>query len=269
MPLDQASMAHAVEANLFAFFQQFSSWPKVTWCEEPSCSWAISDLPFPLFNSVIRARFSDEGADAAIEARVGACEARCVPLLWWTGPSTTPADLGARLIQRGFLIEPAHGMIAELSSIDFNAAADARLAIEPVLDRPMLAQWTDVLCEAFGAPQAFGAAFGELAQAFGLGPRSSFQHFLGFWNGVPVATCSLFTGAGVAGIYDVATLPERRRHGIAAAMTRTALAAAASAGYRRAILHSSPLGAGVYRRIGFIDVCDIGQYVWIPEAIRR
>lgn len=268
MPNTQASMAQAVEANLFAFFEQFASWPKVTWRAESSCSWAISDLPFPLFNSVIRARFSDQGADAAIDERVAACQARRVPLLWWTGPSTTPADLGARLIGRGFLIEPAFGMTADLSSIDFNAAADPRLAIAPVRDRPTLAQWTTVLCQAFDAPDAFGDAFGELAHAFGLGPASSFQHFLGFWNGEPVATCSLFTGAGVAGIYDVATLPERRRRGIAAAITRTALATAAAAGYRLAILHSSALGASVYRRIGFVDACDIGQYVWVPEARR-
>ena len=40
-------------------------------------------------------------------------------------------------------------------------------------------------------------------------------------------------------------------------------------GYRMAILHSSALGAGVYRSLGFRDVCAIGQHVWAPEDFRR
>jgi hypothetical protein len=36
-----------------------------------------------------------------------------------------------------------------------------------------------------------------------------------------------------------------------------------------AILHSSALGAGVYRALGFQDVCAIGQYVWAPQGLQR
>jgi ribosomal protein S18 acetylase RimI-like enzyme len=88
-------------------------------------------------------------------------------------------------------------------------------------------------------------------------------------DGEAVATCSLFLGAGVAGIYDVGTLPERRRRGIGTAITRAAIADAAAAGYRMAILQSSTLGAAMYRSLGFNDVCAIGQYVWAPDTFRR
>jgi len=40
-------------------------------------------------------------------------------------------------------------------------------------------------------------------------------------------------------------------------------------GYRMAILHSSALGAGMYRGLGFRDVCAIGQHVWAPENFTR
>jgi ribosomal protein S18 acetylase RimI-like enzyme len=143
------------------------------------------------------------------------------------------------------------------------------LAVEPVLDAATMAIWSRVLCNAFGAPHAFGDAFSDLAEAVGLGPSARFRHFLGYLNGEPVATCSLYLGAGVAGVYDVGTLPERRRRGVGAAITRAAIVDAAASGYRMAILHSSASGAAMYRGLGFADVCAIGQYVWAPDRLRR
>lgn len=211
----------------------------------------------------MRTRVAAGDVDALIDQRIAACRRRNVPMLWWTGPSTVPHDLGQRLLNRGFLLEPAIGMAIALDAM---TPVESALTIEPVLDREGLAAWSRVLCDAFAAPDSFGAAFSELAMAVGLGTTAPFRHFLGRLNGVPVATSSLFMGAGVAGIYDVSTLPERRRRGFGAAITRGAMVEARAAGCQTAILHSSALGAGMYRSLGFVDVCGIGQYVWAPEG---
>lgn len=259
----RASMAQAVEANLFAFFQHLARWPRVELHDDQDCCWTLSDLPFPLFNSVMRAHLAGDRADAVIEARIAACRVRDVPMLWWTGPSTTPPDLGERLDRHGFFLERAHGM-----AVDLQAAAtpsyDRAVSIEPVEDSVTLATWSRVLCDSFGAPRPFGDAFADLAETIGLGSRSPFRHFLARLNGEPVATCSLFLGAGVAGIYDVSTVPERRQRGIGRQITWAAMHEARALGYRMAILHSSALGAGMYRGLGFQDVCAIGQHVWAP-----
>ena len=264
-------MVQAVEANLFAFFRHLASWPRVELHDEPDCCWTLSTLPFPLFNSVMRARLPGDRIDALIDARLAACEARKVPMLWWTGPSTTPADLGERLDRCGFVLEGARGMAADLechvAPHDLPPPEPAP-SIEAVEDAATLAQWSRVLCDSFGAPHPFGEAFGELAVTIGLGPLSPFRHFLARVDGEPAATCSLFLGAGVAGIYDVSTLPERRRRGLGRLITRAAMHEARARGYRMAILHSSALGAGVYRALGFQDVCAIGQYVWVPRGLR-
>ena len=126
-----------------------------------------------------------------------------------------------------------------------------------------------MLCDAFGAPPPFGDAFAELALAIGLGDESTFHHFVACSQGEAVATSSLFLGGRAAGIYDVATVPDKRRLGIARAITQAAMQQARALGARTAILHSSPLGAGVYRSLGFRDVCDIGQYVWAPNSSQR
>jgi GNAT superfamily N-acetyltransferase len=264
----QASMAHAIEANLFAFFQHLANWPRVELHDAPDCCWTLSDLPFPLFNSVLRARLDPGDADALIEARIRACGSRRVPMLWWTGPSSEPADLGERLQRHGFFLEPAYGMAADLERPATEVWPDRSITIESVRDRDTLETWTRVLCHAFGAPHAFGDAFAELALAIGLGDDSPFRHFLARVNGQAVATSSLFLGDGVAGIYDVATLPERRKRGLGGRVTRAAMHAARASGYRMAILHSSAQGAGMYRMLGFRDVCPIGQHVWAPAEQR-
>jgi len=276
MAPDLASAVHAVEANLFAFFRHLKTWPRVDVCDDGDCIYTMSDLPYPLFNSVLRASVDDTGADRLIESRMQSCRDRQVPMLWWTGPSTTPADLADRLDGCGFIIEPACGMIANLSNPVSHPVSHSgsgtecdTLAIERVGDRATLATWSRVLCDGFAAPHSFGVAFAEMAEAIGLDSDSPFRHYLARVDGDPVATCSLFLGAGVAGLYDISTLPGRRRAGIGAAITGRAMDEARAEGYPTAILHASHLGLGMYRSLGFETVCDIGQHVWVPEGFSR
>jgi len=259
-----ASTVHAVEANLFAFFQHVKHWPRVEWHDEAEYCWTISDLPFPLFNSVLGARIDRRRLDGAIDERLDACRSRGVPMLWWTGPSSEPRELGQHLIERGFFREPAYGMAIDLASTPVAPVPHGSARICEVNDRASLGAWTRVLCDAFGAPRPFGDAFADLAWAIGVGQSSPFRHFLATVDGQPAATCSLYFGAGVAGIYDVSTMPARRRRGLGRLITQAALDQARAAGVRTVILHASSLGFSVYRSLGFRELCPIGQYIWAP-----
>ena len=75
-----------------------------------------------------------------------------------------------------------------------------------------------------------------------------------------MAAAALFLGAGVAGIYNVCTVPEARGRGIGGAVTGAALREAASRGLRLAVLGSSEMGYPVYRRLGFHDVSRLRSY---------
>jgi ribosomal protein S18 acetylase RimI-like enzyme len=80
-----------------------------------------------------------------------------------------------------------------------------------------------------------------------------------------VATTTLFLMDGVAGIYNVATLPEARGRGIGAVMTVHALRRAQALGARAAIQLASPMGERIYRRLGFVERCRVGWYLWLPR----
>jgi len=255
-----ASMVNAVEANLFAFFPLLAKWPRAEAHDDPEMIWTVSDAPYPLFNSICRARFEPQHADEGIKIAIARCALKRVPMLWWTGPQSEPADLEDRLIAHGFYADYSTGMAADLQ----RRLEPPALEFKHVINRTMLTDWCRVLCEGFGAPMEFGEAFAEFALAVGLESPSPLRHYLASVDGEAAGTASIFYGAGVAGIYDVSTLPSRRRKGIGAAITRAAMHIAREDGYRMAILHSSALGNRMYQSVGFKDCCRIGQFVYVP-----
>jgi GNAT superfamily N-acetyltransferase len=90
-----------------------------------------------------------------------------------------------------------------------------------------------------------------------LGPNlltiPSYTVFIGYLSGEPVATSMLATTRRVhlAGVYSVATRPPYRGRGFGTALTSAALHEARAQGYRTAVLEPSPMGAPMYRRMGF------------------
>ncbi len=96
----------------------------------------------------------------------------------------------------------------------------------------------------------------------GFTEDTAIHYYLGVINSQPVATSLLFLGGGVAGIYNVATIPGARRQGIGTALTVVQLLDARAQGYRIGILQSTPMGFNLYRRLGFREYCTFQAYFW-------
>jgi GNAT superfamily N-acetyltransferase len=80
----------------------------------------------------------------------------------------------------------------------------------------------------------------------------------------PVGACSMFIDdslAGfVAGLYDVGVLEEERNRGVGSAMIAHALRFARTRDARQAVLLASGMGCGMYRSVGFREVCKIAYW---------
>jgi hypothetical protein len=86
--LSPANLVTAIEDNLFAFMPAFRTWPRAEVHDEAEIKWWMTDIPFPLFNSILRAQLIPERIDATIQSIIVQAKLRNVPLLWWIGPAT-------------------------------------------------------------------------------------------------------------------------------------------------------------------------------------
>ena len=91
--------------------------------------------------------------------------------------------------------------------------------------------------------------------------RGVFRCWVGYRDGLPVATAASVLSEGALGIYNVATAPEHRKHGYGEAITRFAIGSGSQeARVQRLVLQSTSQGHRLYDRMGFYPVTRILVY---------
>jgi GNAT superfamily N-acetyltransferase len=212
--------------------------------------WTIGGSPIDYHNAVVA------GDESVIAESIEVMKQYDVPGSWHVGPSMRTADLGKRLLAAGFTdggSEP--GMAVKLSELRRPADVPG-LEITRIENRNDLDTWESTLGRGFGEGEKEARWVAEVYRRLGL--DDPWRHYLGFLDGEPVATTTVFLAAGVAGVYFVMTVPEARRRGIGAAITYAALRQARDVEY--AVLGSSEAGRSVYAGLGFEQRCTIDLY---------
>jgi GNAT superfamily N-acetyltransferase len=87
-------------------------------------------------------------------------------------------------------------------------------------------------------------------------------HVLAWMYGRAVGAGTLIASGGVAGVYNVATVPSARRQGVAAAVMAALHERALELGYPGTALASSSMGIPLYDRLGYHP--DGFQFAWVP-----
>ncbi len=246
------AIAAAIEQNGVECCLSWAAWPEMELGRNAGMVWTITDVSFPFFNNVFNARLPQESVESAVEETADRFRQRDVPAFWWTGPATRPGDLGRHLEAAGWeraLQAPA--MALDLATMNEATSPPGGLTVEEVVDRHGLQAWCRVMTPIYQFPDVGAEAWYRMLASLGLGSDRPLRHFLARLDGKPVATASLYFGAGVAGISSVATLPEHRGRGVGRALTVAVLQQAKQAGWRFATLFSSVMGRAMYERIGF------------------
>jgi GNAT superfamily N-acetyltransferase len=257
-----AAVAPAIEANLSLLWRSYSRLPGAELYDHPDLFWVATDVPFPPFNGVVHARLQPPTIVPTITSTLQHFARHHVPMLWLVGPSTQPSDLGTHLIGHGLThMADDPGMAIDLHTLPMDLPLPTGFTSESVDDIGTLRTWCEFTDQAVLTEALF--AWG---QTLGFAPDREIVHFLGRLDGRPVATATLVLGAGVAGIYNVMSVPDVQRRGIGALMTVRPLELARARGYRVGILQSSKMGYPLYRRLGFQEYCRIAIYLWPGEA---
>ena len=210
-------------------------------------TWVIGGSPIAYHNCVVRAHLEPERADAAIVESQNLMRTHGVAGSWHVPPSMRPSDLGTRLEAHGFESGPEPGMAADLRALqDLEPPTDVR--ISRVVTDNGLDAYEHVLSLGFGEGPPEAAWVREMYARIGVGDDVPWRHYIGLAGGDPVACASVFLAAGVAGLYFVCTVPDARRRGIGAAISREALVDTLALGFDVGVLGSSPMGQRMYER---------------------
>jgi GNAT superfamily N-acetyltransferase len=263
--LTAEQLAQLTEANLFDFLTALAGHPDAELAHTPELThYSDPAIISPMFNGVIATRLPPGQADLMIQQTLDYFAARQRPMaFWWVGPSSQPADLGARLLAHG-LIEfdvDAPAMAVDLHALPKATPTPAGWTIDVVREAGSAQEWGDTFNAIYGTPQFAGQAWVDAAARFGY-DGAPFRLYLGRLDGRPVATNMLACGAGAASVLGVGTLPAARGQGIGAAITLRPYLDARDMGYHTGVLFATEQGASVYRRLGFREVGAISRYLW-------
>ena len=264
--LSPPALARATKANLYEFFRYLGRSARVDFYESQSLIRWRTPVPHPWFNGVLVRTAPPEKADQTIEGMAAYFKSQNVePFTWWLEPGLQATGWGKYLLAHGFgYDENTPGMAVDLSALNEDVKAPPNFTIVPVEDLEALKEWTQTFIAGYQLPPAWEAGLFDLMSDLGL--DLPIRNYLGYIDGKPVATSHVFLGAGVAGIYFVATVPEARGQGLGAAITLAPLREARAMGYRAGILQSSEMGFSIYRRLGFQKLCNMEHYFWTSKS---
>ncbi len=254
--------AAAIKANLYGLFQYLGRSPRAELAVTPELVRWHTPVPHPWFNGVLATRRPGENAAGLVQGALAYFKERQVESFsWWPDSGLDPRRWSATLEAQGFAYShDTPGMAVDLRAIRAHPLHLAGLEIVTVEDLDSLRTWNRTFIRGYGLPDALEAPFYELIA--GLGPDLPCRYYLGYLKNRPLATSTLFLGAGVAGVYNVATLPQGRGQGAGTALTLAALEDALRMGCHIGVLQSSEMGYQVYSRLGFQELCRMEHWVY-------
>ena len=172
------------------------------------------------------------------------------PFSVWTR-AHADAPLEAELRDAGFTaLHQEPGMVLA-SDCGRPGALPPETEIRPVVDEAGREAYGRVMAKAYGMygtpEESTLERFGALASVVGPERRA----FLAYRGGRAVAGAMLFMAHGVGAVNWVGTLPEEFGRGYGAAVTWAVVREGSARGARFLNLQASPMGASLYRRLGF------------------
>lgn len=229
--------------------------------ELPGISIASAGVVFQMFNAAFLS--APVKADAELTQRILMAslhfEARGLEWAYWVCEDW----LEERVRRRSRKVFDKHGL---RHSVDLPGMVAERL-LPPVRPLPRLtvqrvcnAATRDAFCSigstCFNVPISW---FREVFEPAGVWER--FAGYVGYAGGEAVSSAAVVFAEGMAGVYNVATVPGHQHRGYGEAIVRHALEEARKEhGVERTILQSTRAGYALYERMGYKTITNVAVY---------
>jgi GNAT superfamily N-acetyltransferase len=260
-----SDLALAVEQNSAAFLLALGAAGGGEERHRDGVLWTLGGSPIAYHNAVVRAHLTAESADRVIEEFTNRLQALSIPGSWHVGPSWHPDDLPHRLLAREYERSDEPGMAADLATFE-GAPVVAGTQVRRVMTPADLELVRQVLASGFGEGKLEADWACAMFSRLGYRDDSAWRHYLVTRGDAPISCASTFRTGHISGVYFVCTTPDARRQGVGAAVTSHAVRAARAEGAQLAVLTASPMGRGVYERLGFVQCCSIAVLEYDPRA---
>ena len=242
-----------VEENLRESFRVLAAGrPRGDVKELPGVSIASLGVTFQMFNAAFLSApvESQKELEARLHTARDFFKRRGLAWSFWVCESWLALSVRRRLAQTFDAIglrvaSEMPGMMAEHVAPVQRALPS--MEILPVNDLRTLEHFRMIGSTSFHVPsQWFAEVFDDNFES-----RKDFPCWVGYHDGVPVATAASVTFRDVPGIYNIATLPDCRERGFGEAITRFAIEAGGRMKPGRVVLQSTSQGLTLYERLGF------------------
>lgn len=261
--LSSSALIAPVKNNLYAYFRLLGNSTISQYAKLPQGYRWHTPIPHPWFSGMLTTSPVTSDSKKLIKETLSYFTSQKVSSFsWWLAPELSAAEWSKQLHPNGFhYTEDTPGMAIDLSKVQPIEISSKDLIIRMVNDLAELQVWTRTFFQGYELPLEFTQTYFEMIASLGI--SLPLRYYLGYQDDQPVAVSTLFLAAGVAGIYNVATLQAVRGKGFGTALTLAPLLDAQSAGYQVGVLQSSEMGYNIYRRLGFWQVCPMDYFYWM------
>lgn len=161
----------------------------------------------------------------------------------------------SRLQAMDLILEPVPMMAISLDRA-FSIILPSDITLRTLDKKEDLTSWMRPLKIAFDLTDSQANCYQRALE----GASEKLLHYEALKNGQIIGVASLFLHHEIAGLYNLAVLPEFRKQGIGTALFAACLTYTKNMGYAYSTLQSSPMATALYKRMGFETLSEISIY---------
>jgi len=222
----------------------------------------------PLLNLALGCNFPVDMSDNEIEDEIETVKnifaRRNVPWYWWMNAFPSPKNIESLLEKHGLVNDrdPLPAMAASLTNDPTNYPKfPGHIRVWQAGTIRDLQAASTIRRLAFKFREGEALTYFEDMSADWLNNDSVKLFLAGENENEPVSIGALILGAGIPGIYVMATLPDQHRKGYGKAVLTRLLSEAVSGGYSIIALTASDAGSGLYSQFGFHHIFGFDFYL--------
>ena len=260
--MKKRDLIEALRLNYIEYFSLFHGQHGIRVHVDQETAWIIANGPPG--NHILRANFPAAVLEERIDALLTRISSRTGGIRWLLFPEDRPGDLRDRLKRRG--LSTGRGdlwMFRQLQQLP-ESGPSSSLRISPVRDKPGLRAWWTASARGFGTTQRAAQPWYDAYRRHGFGRKALVTNFIGQIDQTAVTTATLILAGGIAGIYDVSTLPPYRGKGFASALVIHLLEQARNHGISHAGLQTGD-AEQFYQSLGFETGFQEEEFFWAAD----